>query len=109
MFTRSAVQVMTDVSAEMLARNGMTAEDIRLYVPHQANMRIIDAAVERLGIANDRVVRNIDRYANTTAATIPIGLSESYESRRIGRGDLVLMASFGAGFTWGSVLLSWNL
>jgi 3-oxoacyl-[acyl-carrier-protein] synthase-3 len=106
---KSAVQVMTDVSAEILARNGMTAEDIRLYVPHQANMRIIDAAVERLGIANDRVVRNIDRYANTTAATIPIGLSESYESRRIGRGDLVLMASFGAGFTWGSVLLSWNL
>jgi 3-oxoacyl-[acyl-carrier-protein] synthase-3 len=106
---KSAVQGMADVSAEILARNSMTAEDIRLYIPHQANMRIIDAAVERLGISNDRVVRNIDRYANTTAATIPIGLSESYESRRIRRGDFVLMATFGAGFTWGSVLLSWNL
>jgi 3-oxoacyl-[acyl-carrier-protein] synthase-3 len=106
---KSAVQGMADVSAEILARNNLTAEDISLYIPHQANMRIIDAAVERLGIANDRVVRNIDRYANTTAATIPIGLSESYDCRRIRRGDLVLMATFGAGFTWGSVLLSWNL
>jgi 3-oxoacyl-[acyl-carrier-protein] synthase-3 len=106
---KSAVQGMADVSAEILARNSLTAEDIRLYIPHQANMRIIDAAVERLGIANDRVVRNIDRYANTTAATIPIGLSESYDGRRIRRGDFVLMATFGAGFTWGSVLLSWNL
>ncbi len=106
---KSAVQGMADVSAEILARNNLTAADISLYIPHQANMRIIDAAVERLGIANDRVVRNIDRYANTTAATIPIGLSESYDCRRIRRGDLVLMATFGAGFTWGSVLLSWNL
>jgi 3-oxoacyl-[acyl-carrier-protein] synthase-3 len=105
---KSAVQGMADVSAEILARNKLTAEDIRLYIPHQANLRIIDAAVERMGIKDDRVVRNIDRYANTTAATIPIGLSESHEQRRIKRGDLVLMASFGAGFTWGSVLTRWS-
>lgn len=105
---KSAVQGMADVSAEILARNKLTAEDIRLYIPHQANLRIIDAAVERMGIKDDRVVRNIDRYANTTAATIPIGLSESHQQRRIKRGDLVLMASFGAGFTWGSVLTRWS-
>lgn len=105
---KSAVQGMADVSAEILARNKLTADDIRLYIPHQANLRIIDAAVERMGINGDRVVRNIDRYANTTAATIPIGLSEAHEQRKIRRGDLVLMASFGAGFTWGSVLMRWN-
>ncbi len=106
---KSAVQGMADVSAEILARNGLTAAEISAYVPHQANGRIIDAAVERLGIAPERVVRNIDRYANTTAATIPIGLSEFYQERKIRRGDLVLMASFGAGFTWGSLLFSWNI
>jgi 3-oxoacyl-[acyl-carrier-protein] synthase-3 len=106
---KSAVQGMADVSAEILERNGMTAENISLYVPHQANMRIIDAAVDRLRIDPERVVRNIDRYANTTAATIPIGLSESQMMRKIRPGDTVLLASFGAGFTAGSVLLSWNL
>ena len=106
---KTAVQRMADVSAEILARNHLTAADISLYVPHQANLRIIDAVVERLGISDDRVVRNIDLYANTTAATIPIGISESYQQGKIAPGELLLMASFGAGFTWGSVLMRWSI
>ncbi len=106
---KAAVQGMSDVSVEILERNGLKAADVNLYVPHQANLRIIDAAADRLGINGDRVVRNIERYANTTAATIPIGLSESYRLGKLRHGQLVLMASFGAGFTWGSVLLRWNL
>ena len=102
-----AVHGMADVSAEILARNRLSASDIALYVPHQANSRIIDAAVERIGIAKEKVVVNIDRYANTTAATIPIGLDEASRQRRLRKGDRVLLASFGAGFTWGSLLLRW--
>lgn len=106
---KAAVQGMSDVSVEILARNGFSAADVSLYVPHQANMRIIDAAADRLGIDGGRVVRNIEWYANTTAATIPIGLSEFYRQGKIRRGGLVLLASFGAGYTWGSVLLNWSM
>ncbi len=105
---KAAVQGMADVSEELLKRNHLAAADVALYVPHQANMRIIDAAAERLGLAAGRVVRNIERYANTTAGTIPIGLSEACKQGSLRRGDLLLMASFGAGFTWGSVLMRWN-
>lgn len=104
-----AVQGMADVSAEILRRNGMTARDIALYVPHQANSRIIDAAVDRMGLDRSKVVLNIDRYANTTAATIPIGLDEARRQGRVRRGETVLLASFGAGFTWGSLLLRWTM
>jgi 3-oxoacyl-[acyl-carrier-protein] synthase-3 len=106
---KAAVQGMVDVSQEILERNRLSAADIALYIPHQANLRIIDAAAERLGIEDSRVVRNIDRYANTTAATIPIGLSEAWAAGRLKKGDLVMMASFGAGFTLGSLLLRWRL
>ena len=102
-----AVVGMAEVSLEILKRNNFCASDVVLYVPHQANSRIVDAAVERMGLDKSKVVLNIDRYANTTAATIPIGLSEACERNRVRRGDLVLMASFGAGFTWGSLLLRW--
>lgn len=104
-----AVQGMADVSAEIMERNGVSGADLALYVPHQANSRIIDAAVERLGLPKEKVVINIDRYANTTAATIPIGLNEAYLQKRIRSGDLVLLSSFGAGFTWGSLLLRWSV
>lgn len=104
-----AVQGMADISVELLKRNGIRRQDIAYFVPHQANMRIIDAAVERLGLPPERVCRNIDRYANTTAATIPIGLSEAHREGKIDRGDLVLIASFGAGFTWGSLLMRWSI
>ncbi len=104
-----AVVGMADVSTEILKRNNLSASDIALYVPHQANSRIINAAVERIGLDKSKVVLNIDRFANTTAATIPIGLNEAYQQRRVCPGDLVLIASFGAGFTWGSLLLRWSL
>jgi len=104
---RYAVQCMADISLEILKRNGVCVSDIALYAPHQANIRIVDAALEKLGLAPARCVRNIERYANTTAATIPIGLAEAYQEDRIHRGELVLMASVGAGYTLGSLLLRW--
>ncbi len=102
-----AVPKMAEVSAQILERNGLVGKDIALFVPHQANKRIIDACVKRTDIPKDRVVVNIDRYANTSAATIPIGLSEAAEQGRLNRGDNVLFASAGAGYTWGSALLTW--
>ncbi|MBI4444624.1 MAG: ketoacyl-ACP synthase III [Acidobacteria bacterium] len=104
-----AVKWMSEACEELLRRNGLTSEDVSLYVPHQANLRIINSSVERLKLPPERVVINIDRYANTTAATIPSGLTEAYRCGRLKKGSLVLMASFGAGFTWGSMLLRWGL
>jgi 3-oxoacyl-[acyl-carrier-protein] synthase-3 len=103
-----AVRGMAEVSEEILKRHGLSAKDVKLYIPHQANLRIINAAVDKMGLRPDQVAINIDRYANTTAATIPICLSEAAESKRLQRKDLVLLASFGAGFTWGSLLLRWE-
>lgn len=104
-----AVRGMADVSQEMLDRHKLTGKDLKLYVPHQANLRIIRAAVERMALQESQVSINIDRYANTTAGTIPICLSEAYENKTLVRKDLVLLASFGAGFTWGSLLLRWEI
>ena len=107
MVFKFAVKLMTKVCKDLLKRNGLGPEDIKLFVPHQANLRIINSSVERLGLRQEQVLVNIDRYANTTAATIPVGLTEAQREGRIQNGDLVLLASFGAGFTWGSVLLRW--
>jgi 3-oxoacyl-[acyl-carrier-protein] synthase III len=103
-----AVRGMADVSQEMLDRHNLTGNDLKLYVPHQANLRIIRAAIERMQLSESQVAVNIDKYANTTAATIPICLSEATENKTINRNDLVMLASFGAGFTWGSLLLRWE-
>jgi 3-oxoacyl-[acyl-carrier-protein] synthase-3 len=103
-----AVRGMAEISDEILKRHKLSPPDLKLYIPHQANMRIIKAAVEKMGLAESQVAINIDRYANTTAGTIPICLSEAVESKRIQPNDLVLLASFGAGFTWGSLLLRWE-
>ncbi len=105
---KHAVKLITQVSGDILERNGYSSDDVTLYVPHQANKRIIQSSLERLGLRPEQVVINIDRYANTTAATIPIGLAEAHQTGRIKKGDLLLLASFGAGFTWGSVLLKWG-
>jgi len=102
-----AVPSMAEVSAQVIERNGLVGEDIALFVPHQANKRIIDACVKRTDLPKDRVVINIDRYANTSAGTIPIGLSEAVGQGRVSRGDNVLLASAGAGYTWGSALITW--
>jgi len=104
-----AVRKMAESCVEILKRNGLTGNDIDLMIPHQANLRIIRAAIDRMELSESQVAINIDRYANTTAATIPICLSEAHESKRIARNDLIMMASFGAGFTWGSLLLRWEI
>jgi 3-oxoacyl-[acyl-carrier-protein] synthase III len=104
-----AVTYMADVSTEILRRNGFSAKDLRLFVPHQANLRIIKSTADRLGLCDDQVAVNIERYANTTAATIPICLYENQMQGKLRKGDLVLLTSFGAGFTWGSVLLRWGM
>src|SRR5437867_2687129 len=90
-----AVRGMAEVSQEILARNRLTTGDLKLYIPHQANLRIIRAAIEKMGLEESRVAINIDRYANTTAGTIPICLSEAIENKRIARKDTILLASFG--------------
>lgn len=104
-----AVTRMAEVSVNILERNNYKGSDLALFIPHQANLRIIDGAVKRLGIDYDRVMININRYGNTTAATIPLALSEAYQQGKLNKGDLTLMATFGAGFTWGSGLLTWGL
>ena len=92
---------------QMLERNGLTSKDLALVVPHQANLRIIRAMQERLGVDDSKVVVNIDRFANTTAATIPLGLMDAVEQKRIRKGDLVLLIAVGAGYTTGAVLMRW--
>ena len=102
-----AVKAMADVSMELLTEQGFTQEQVDLFIPHQANLRIIDAVGDRLKIDPARVCKNVDRYGNTSAASIPIALDESVREGRIKDGDMVLMTAFGAGLVWGSVLLRW--
>ncbi|MBR9977390.1 MAG: ketoacyl-ACP synthase III [Bacteroidetes bacterium] len=104
-----AVVGMADVSIDIVKRNNLTSDDIDWLVPHQANMRIIQSTADRMGLDMDRVMVNIDRYGNTTAATIPSCLAEYYESGRLKRGDNVVLASFGAGYTWGATLIRWSI
>lgn len=102
-----AVTNMADVSAEVMERNGLKGEDIAWLVPHQANKRIIDATANRMGVGPEKVMMNIERYGNTTAATIPLCLWE-YESQ-LKKGDNLILAAFGGGFTWGAIYLKWAL
>jgi 3-oxoacyl-[acyl-carrier-protein] synthase-3 len=102
-----AVTNMADVSAEILAKHNLNGHDIKFFIPHQANLRIIDAAAKRMGLNQSQVIVNIKNYGNTTAATIPLALSEAYYENRVSKGDIIVMAAFGAGFTWGSLLLRW--
>jgi 3-oxoacyl-[acyl-carrier-protein] synthase-3 len=103
-----AVRKMADVPRQLLERNQMSAEQVDLFVAHQANARIIDAARERLGLPEERVVKNIQTYGNTTAATIPLALATALDQKRLKRGDRVLLASVGAGLTVGAVLMRWS-
>ena len=100
-----AVKGMADVSAELLERNNLTGDDIAWLVPHQANKRIIDATANRMGLSQDKVMLNIERYGNTTAATIPLCLWE-WENK-LHKGDKIVLAAFGGGFTWGATLIKW--
>lgn len=103
-----AVRKMSEVSERLLERNGFTGKDLALFIPHQANRRIIMSAAERLGMPEDRVIINIGEYGNTTAGTIPIAMQTAREQGKLKKGDLVLMASVGAGFTVGACLLRWG-
>jgi 3-oxoacyl-[acyl-carrier-protein] synthase-3 len=102
-----AVRRMAEVSVKILADNGFTNDDLALVVPHQANLRIIQAMQQRLGAPDEKVSVTIDRFGNTTAATIPLGLRDAVETKRLKKGDLVLLVTVGAGYTTGSVLLRW--
>ncbi len=102
-----AVRVMGETAVKALAKAGLAKEDVDLLVPHQANIRIIDASVKRLGISPDKVIVNVDRYGNMSAASIPVALDEAVRAGRIHYGDIVLMVAFGAGLTWGGSVLKW--
>jgi len=103
---RYAVSTMAEISVEMMKRNNITAESLNWFVPHQANMRIIEAVAERMGIVREQVLINIERYGNTTAATIPLCLWDF--EKKLKKGDNLILTSFGAGFTWGSIYLKWG-
>ncbi|HEX2983789.1 MAG TPA: beta-ketoacyl-ACP synthase III [Ignavibacteriales bacterium] len=104
-----AVVSMADVSYEIMKRNNLKGEDIAYLVPHQANLRIIDATAERMGITREKVTININKYGNTTAATIPLCLTEYSREGKIKKGDNLILAAFGGGFTWGSIYLTWGI
>jgi 3-oxoacyl-[acyl-carrier-protein] synthase-3 len=102
-----AVRSMADISREVLEEGGQTAADVKLFIPHQANQRITDAVANKLEVESERVYSNIAMHGNTSSASIPIALDECVEAGKISAGDLVLMASFGGGVTWGGVLMRW--
>jgi 3-oxoacyl-[acyl-carrier-protein] synthase-3 len=104
-----AVKKSEDLTERLLARNGLTGHDIDLFVSHQANRRIIEATAQRLGLGPDKVVINLERYGNTTAGTIPLALADARAAGRLRKGHLLLLASVGAGFTAGALLLRWSL
>jgi 3-oxoacyl-[acyl-carrier-protein] synthase-3 len=103
-----AVRKMSEAAEGLLSRNGVTGQELACFIPHQANKRIILSTAERLGMPEECVVINIDRYGNTTAATIPLAMSTAIEDGRLKKGDLVLLAAVGAGFTVGATLLRWE-
>ncbi|NNG47514.1 MAG: 3-oxoacyl-ACP synthase, partial [Deltaproteobacteria bacterium] len=102
---KQAVTRMAEVSLEALEKNEVSVSDITLVVPHQANMRIINAVGKRLGVPEEKVFINLERFGNTSAASVPIALTEAREQGRFAKGDLVLLTAFGAGLTWGSALM----
>jgi 3-oxoacyl-[acyl-carrier-protein] synthase III len=104
-----AVKGMADISYEIMQKNNLCGEDIAYLVPHQANLRIISATADRMGINMDKVMVNIDKYGNTTAATIPLCLVEYYRNGKLKKGDKLILAAFGAGYTWGSSYLVWGI
>jgi len=103
-----ATRVLVASAQKILDECGLAVEDVDLYVPHQANTRIIDHAVAKLGIPKERVVVNVDRYGNTSSASIPLALGEAVAQGRVNEGDTVLMTGMGAGLTWGSAVIDWT-
>ena len=104
---KHAVARMIEAATAALAKAGKTPADLRLLIPHQANLRIIDAIAKRIAIPNDRVFRNVQKYGNMSAATTVIALDEAVQAGQVRRGDLVELIAFGAGLTWGAAVLRW--
>lgn len=104
-----AVKGMADVSAELMEMSNLKSDDVAYLVPHQANLRIIDATAKRMGLSSDKVMMNIDRYGNTTAATIPLCLTEYYRDGKLKKGDNLILSAFGAGYTWGASHVVWAI
>jgi 3-oxoacyl-[acyl-carrier-protein] synthase-3 len=104
-----AVRKMAEATVKLLERNGITGADLGCFIPHQANKRIITATADRLGMSEDRVIINIDKYGNTSAGTIPLAMETAIEEGKLKKGDLVLLAAVGAGFTVGTALLRWEI
>jgi 3-oxoacyl-[acyl-carrier-protein] synthase-3 len=105
---KHAVHHLVETAQKILTRNGISPSDLALVIPHQANLRINEMVRERLGLPAERVFNNIEKYGNTTSATIPICMSEASAAGRLRSGDLVLTLAFGAGFTWGANLIRWS-
>lgn len=105
---KDAVKGMADISYEIMEKNNITADQVSYLVPHQANMRIITACAERMGISMDKVMVNIHKYGNTTSATIPTCISEYWKNGKVKKDDYLILSSFGAGYTWGSILVKWS-
>jgi 3-oxoacyl-[acyl-carrier-protein] synthase-3 len=104
-----AVKGMADISFEIMKKNNLTSEDVAYLVPHQANLRIIAATAERMGLGKEKVMINIDKYGNTTAATIPLCLVDYYRAGKIKKGDKLIFSAFGAGYTWGASYVVWAM
>ena len=102
-----AVRRMSEIACQLLEKNGYSHRDLTLVVPHQANLRIIRAMQERLGLDDSKILINIDRFANTTGGTIPLGLCDAVSQGRLKKGDLVLLVAVGAGYTTGGILMRW--
>lgn len=102
-----AVRSLTEVSKEALAANNYTSADVTQFIPHQANLRILEATTKRLGLTSDQSFINVNKYGNTSGATIPIAIDEAYHQGLLKEGDLILSAAFGGGFTWASTLIRW--
>lgn len=104
-----AVRVMGNAAEEALSKAGMTKEDIDFLVPHQANIRIIDTAVKRFGLSEEKVIVNLDRFGNMSSASIPVALDEAVQQGRIHKGDTLVLVGFGGGLTWGAAVLKWSM
>jgi 3-oxoacyl-[acyl-carrier-protein] synthase-3 len=105
---KHAVRAMGDSSAVVIAAAGITPDDVKVLIPHQANLRIIEATAKRLNVSMERVFVNVDRYGNTSAATIPIAICEAHAEGRLCPGDYVVLTAFGGGLTWASALVQWS-
>ena len=102
-----AINKITNLIIDTVNKNGLSLEDIDLIIPHQSNLRIIEATMEKLGLPMEKAVVNIDKYGNTSSASIPIAIDEARKEGRLSKGDIVMLVAFGGGLTWGSSIIRW--